>query len=179
MSTDRDAPFLAALEPVQDRLYRYALAVMGDPDDARDLVSDTSLAGYEQFESLRDRSKFLHLMLTIASRKSKRRIFRRRRFTRMEDALSALPAASGSHLSIEAATDVSIILDLLQRLPSRMRQTFVLYEVADMTLKEIQEIQGGSLSGVKSRLVRARDQLQQLVREHQGNPNRQLSGILK
>jgi RNA polymerase sigma-70 factor (ECF subfamily) len=169
----RDTAFLDLLEPVQDRLYRYALAVMGDPEDAKDLVSDTILAAYEQFDALRDRSKFLHLLLTIASRKSKRRIFRRKRFARLDDAL--METLESSHLSIEAATDLSIVLDLLQHLPTRTRQTFLLYEIADMTLKEIQQIQGGSLSGVKSRLVRGREQLQVLVRavnEPSGEENR-------
>lgn len=161
--TSAQAEFMEAFGPIQDRLYRYALAVMGDPEDAKDLVGDTLLAAYEQFAELRDRSKFLHLLLTIASRKSKRRLFRARRFMRLDDSL--IETLASSHLSMESATDLSIILDLLQHLPARVRQTFVLFEVADMSLKEIQDIQGGSLSGVKSRLTRGRAKIQAMVRE--------------
>jgi RNA polymerase sigma-70 factor (ECF subfamily) len=161
MPARQDSSFLELLEPVHDRLYRYALAVMGDAEDAKDLVSDTILAAYEQFDRLREPSRFFHLLLTIASRKSKRRIFRARRFSRLDDHL--IETLESSHLTVEQAADIAILLDLLQRLPTKLRETFVLFEVSDLSLVEIQAIQGGSLSGVKSRLARARLKVKALV----------------
>ena len=55
--------------------------------------------------------------------------------------------------------DVQVIFGLLDRLPSKQREAFILFEISGFSLKEIRELQGGTLSGVKMRLQRAREQL--------------------
>ncbi|HEX5317267.1 MAG TPA: sigma factor-like helix-turn-helix DNA-binding protein, partial [Candidatus Kapabacteria bacterium] len=48
-------------------------------------------------------------------------------------------------------------------LPRRGREALVLFAISDLSIKEIQEIQGGTASGVKSRMSRARVKLKELL----------------
>ena len=59
----------------------------------------------------------------------------------------------------DLSPDVDLLYDYLDRLPHKYREAFLLFEFSGFSLKEIQKLQGGSLSGVKSRLTRAREQL--------------------
>jgi RNA polymerase sigma-70 factor (ECF subfamily) len=154
MNSTHQQRFLELLEPVHDRLYRYALVVSESTEDAEDLTSDTILAAFEQFEKLRDTDRFLHLLLMIASRKMKRRRWRAQRQTPMNDSHAALAITMG--LDAERAADLRIALEALKTLPDKMRETVALFDVNDLSLEEIRDIQGGTLSGVKSRLRRGR-----------------------
>ncbi len=51
MTGVREREFLELLEPVYDRLSRYALAVTRNEMDAEDLVSATVLAAFEKVRS--------------------------------------------------------------------------------------------------------------------------------
>jgi RNA polymerase sigma factor (sigma-70 family) len=63
----------------------------------------------------------------------------------------------------EYITDFRIVYEKMLSLPSRMSETLVLYHISDLSLEEIQKIQGGSLSGVKLRLKRGREKLLSLL----------------
>jgi RNA polymerase sigma-70 factor (ECF subfamily) len=149
--------FLELLEPAYDRLSRYALAVTRDEMDGEDLVAATVLAAYEQFDTITDEAPFLHFLVRIASRLNKRRRYRERSRVAYDEALAATQHDSGT--SPETAAEIRLVMDALQTLPEKMRETVVLFYVSDFSLEEIRHIQSGTLSGVKSRLKRGREQL--------------------
>lgn len=148
------ASFLELLEPVQPRLYRYALAVTSNPDDAKDLMSDTILIAYEQFDKLRDPARFLHLLLVIASRLVRRRRWRGKRNVELSQEM--MDRISITCESIERQADLALALEALKFLPQKQRETVILFDVLDLSLEEIRQLQGGTLSGVKARLTRGR-----------------------
>jgi RNA polymerase sigma-70 factor, ECF subfamily len=155
MPDPRQRAFLEMLEPVYDRLSRYALAITRDVMDAEDLVSETVLQAFQRFDAARDPDKFIHYLITIASRLHKRRRFReRKRVTYDEVQALNLPDSTASP---EQAAEIRIVMDAMNILPEKMRETVVLFEVSDFSLEEIRHIQGGTLSGVKSRLKRGRE----------------------
>ncbi len=49
-------------------------------------------------------------------------------------------------------------------LPEKQREALALFEISGLSIEEVREIQGGSLSAVKMRLVRGREQLALLLR---------------
>jgi RNA polymerase sigma-70 factor (ECF subfamily) len=148
--------FLALLEPVHDRLARYALVVTKNREDAEDLINDTLLAAYEQFDKLREPDKFLHLLLRIASRLWMRRRPRLRRSVELtiehSDKHTIEPTA-------EAQAELRLAIDALETISPKLRETILLFDVLDLSHEEIRIIQGGTLSGVKSRIRRGRAEL--------------------
>ena len=157
MTDARQRKFLEQLEPAYDRLSRYALAVTRDEMDGEDLVQATVLAAYEQFEKITDEAPFLHFLVKIASRLNKRRRYRERNRVKYDETFAATQHDSGT--SPETAAEIRLVTDALQSLPEKMRETIVLFYVSDFSLEEIRRIQSGTLSGVKSRLKRGREQL--------------------
>lgn len=156
MSTVDHRPFLELLEPVHDRLARYALVITKNREDAEDLINDTLLAAFEQFDRLKDPDKFLHLLLRIASRLWMRRRSRLRRSTELtiehSDKHTVEPTA-------EVQAELRLALDALETLSPKLKETIVLFDVLDLSHEEIRKIQGGTLSGVKSRIHRGRAEL--------------------
>jgi RNA polymerase sigma-70 factor (ECF subfamily) len=159
-SNDHDE-FLALLEPVHNRLWRFVLSTTRNREQAEDLLSETVLVAFERFHTLRDPKAFVSFLFTIATR-IHRQYFRRRIHEESFDAEFAgnIPSADASP---EQAAEIRIVRDALALLPEKQRETVVLFEVSGFSLEEIREIQGGTLSGVKSRLRRGRERLAKLL----------------
>lgn len=154
--------FERLLAPLWGQLARYCNTVAGDRDTARDLMSETMLAAFQSFHQLRDTSAFKSYLFKIAVRINQEWSKRAKRLTPLTDELA-------SHLErgslrtdgreAERALEVAELYDALGTLPEKQREAVVLFEVSGISLNEIRDIQGGSLSGVKSRIARGREEL--------------------
>jgi len=60
-----------------------------------------------------------------------------------------------------AGEAVLVVFENLERrkLPDKQREAIVLFELSGFSIEEIRELQGGTISGVKMRLKRGRNQL--------------------
>lgn len=159
-STEKQQRFMDLLQPVYDGLYRFIYALTRNRDKADDLMSETILQAYERFETVRDQQAFFSFVLTIAKRIHKRREWRARLFIFDNDTLDH---TYGSASSPETATDTELMLQALDSLPAKQREALILFEISGFSIEEICAVQGGSLSGVKSRLARGRQKLAALL----------------
>lgn len=162
------------LKPYHDRLARFARAMTRSNEEAEDLLSDTLLSAYEHFEQLRNEQAFLSWLFSIASRLHKRNQWRRRLFERLSERFSfsdedyeprAVEIPDTQQIAPDTFVDVQVLYKAMNRLSQEQREALVMFEIAGLSLVEIQEIQGGSLSSVKMRLVRARERLRILLGE--------------
>lgn len=102
---------------------------------------------------------------------------RRRWFLPLQPELSE--SIAGNETPPDVAADVSALRTALGQLPARQREAITLFELAGLSLQEVQQVQGGSLSGVKSRIVRGRRRLAELLgATTQELTNNQQSGIV-
>jgi RNA polymerase sigma-70 factor (ECF subfamily) len=150
--------FWDLLESERERVWQLSYALTGSYDEACDLASETFLAAYKSFPKLRDQTVFRKFLSTITIRLHRRRRWRARIFAPLLEAESSL-----YEMNNESSYDLDLLLASLKKLPASQRETIVLFEISGLSLKEIREIQGGSISGVKSRLTRARDNLRRLI----------------
>ena len=163
---DKQELFLELYEECRESLVRFARSMTRNPEEAKDLVQETTLAAYERFESLRNHKAFLSFLFTIASRIYKRQLWRRRLFFNFssneneEEILGNLVAPCENP---EDRYDIEMLNKALKCLPDKQREAVVLYEVIGLKMEEIAEIQGGSVSGVKSRVQRGRKELEDIL----------------
>jgi RNA polymerase sigma-70 factor (ECF subfamily) len=143
--------------PVHESLYRFCRAISGNKEDAEDLIHDTVLAALESIDKLRDTGAFKSYIYSIASNLNKLR-FRRRRF-RSEFDEKELSKIADFSFNPELIADFKIVYLKMLALPPKVAEALVLFHISDVSLEEIQKIQGGSLSGVKLRLKRGREKL--------------------
>ena len=159
LTVERKQQFLALLEPVYPRLSRYALAMTRNKDEAKDLVSEAVLVALENFDTIRDEAGFSGFLFRIVSRTYKRTHFRARIWTPL--AATHAETILDVNAQPDRAAELAIVMAALERLPEKTKETLVLFDVADLSLEEVRVIQGGSLSGVKSRLRRGHETLKQ------------------
>lgn len=145
--------------PVHKQLTYFCRAISGNQADAEDLMNDTILVTLENMDKLKDKNSFRPYIFSIASNLNKMR-FRRAKFHAefTENEIATL-MDTGHHP--EHAADLRIIYEHMLSLGGKMAESLILFHISDLSLEDIQKIQGGSLSGVKLRLKRGRDKLLQ------------------
>jgi RNA polymerase sigma-70 factor (ECF subfamily) len=148
-----------------DRCLRYAVRMLGDDTDARDVVQDAFLRAYRGLSSYRDDGRFdawlFRILLNRCRTAAVRRARRQRTFVPLEP--HGLNAG-------EAARDGIIlwreeIARALGTLSTASREAFLLKYVEDLTYEEIAELTGDRVSALMLRVKRARDVLRKQLEE--------------
>lgn len=147
------------LSPIYPNVEKFALYLTHNRDDAKDILGETMLIAYEQFEKLRDEKAFLSFLLTIVSRLHKQRL----RYAKRFDSSDNIEELFDQGVSPENKADVGFLYSALEQLPERQREAVILAEIMGFQHKEIQKIQGGTLTGVKVRIFRAKKKLARLL----------------
>jgi RNA polymerase sigma-70 factor (ECF subfamily) len=153
--------FIELYKPVHDQFCHYCRAISGNKEDSEDLIQDTILNVLRNFDKIRDILVFKSYLFSVASNLHKmkqRRLKINLNFTDEETNQLIHYAQDQEYL-----TDFKIIYEKILALPKRMSETIILFHISDLSLDEIQRIQGGSLSGVKLRLKRGREKLLSLL----------------
>lgn len=152
--------FMILFEPLHPRLCRFVHSIVWNREDARDIISETILIAFENFEKIRTKDAFLYYLFGVASRLSKNRERKKKLFGIFNTGL----AENIPDVNIGESTVMLWELNAaLSRLPLRQRETITLFEISGFSIKEIAQIQSGTESGVKSRLMRARETLSRLL----------------
>jgi len=143
--------------PCHQAFLRYCRGLTGDRDDALDLAGEAVLVVFENLERLRKKDSFKAYLYSVA-RRLRLQHYRRIRFRGVYDEKLAelLPDQSSFP---DTNHDVALLNDLINKLPDKQREAIVLFELSGFSIEEIRELQGGTLSGVKMRLSRGRNQL--------------------
>ena len=155
----RRARFEKLAMPVVDSLYRQAMKLTNNPDDAQDLVQDTFERGFKAFDSFKEGTNFAAWMTTIERNayfnqyaKAKRRPQRANDSTGEYDDWDLYSASEHSYEPEE-------IMAALNRLSPERRQVFIDAAIDGKSYSQVAEEQGVKIGTVMSRLNRARTQL--------------------
>ncbi len=161
--------FMQALTPILPNLERFVRALVRrrgtiseTTETARDILAETIAQAFERFPTLRRPESLLSFCFTIATRLNRRDIDSQRRFTSLDD-------SAESHFCHEERTDnadVQLLYSALDMLPTQQREAIIMFEILGFSLKEIHDVQGGTLIALKVRLSRGRQALTRLLAEH-------------
>jgi RNA polymerase sigma-70 factor (ECF subfamily) len=58
---------------------------------------------------------------------------------------------------------VGELYEMMKQLPAEQKEALTMYEISGLSMEDISKIQGGTLSGVKSRIARARQKLLEIL----------------
>ncbi len=178
-----EAAFTELVERHQGRVYQHASRLMGNAQDAEEVLQDTFVQVFRNLDRFEERSRFSTWVYRIATNEA---LMRLRRVSRQREvALEDLPVAAVDRASEElrafARSPLDHVMDreirealqrALEELPEEYRVVFVLRDVDELTNAEAAEILGLTVAAVKSRLHRARlflrDRIAGLVGKRQG-----------
>lgn len=156
---------LALLDPVHDEAVLFARRIARSSADGDDLYQEALLRAAIKLATLREPARFrawFHQVIVSVHRSRARRGFWRRLVS--SEAPEAARAVAerigedGARAADERAGAESAAR-ALAILPAAQREAIVLFELQELTVEEIAEIQETSISSVKSRLSRGRERL--------------------
>jgi RNA polymerase sigma-70 factor (ECF subfamily) len=147
-------PLIAKWHPL---LWRYAVRLTGDPDDAADVVQEVWLRAFRGLPALRDAARFRPWLFGIA----RRVLMDRLRVLYAEPPMERLePGGIEEPATVAVGTDDAALVQAeLDQLPLPEREVLVLFYLRELSLSDIAEIAAVPVGTVKSRLFRARQRL--------------------
>src|SRR5437763_10836288 len=85
LKLDKQEHFMLLYEPVHERLNRFVHSMVWNREDARDVIADTVLKAFENFEKIEHKESFLYYLFGIASNLAKHRSRRMKFWTTYEE----------------------------------------------------------------------------------------------
>lgn len=156
MTKAKNREFMQLYEEHHRELSHFCRSLEHDPEDAKELMSETISRAFTGFEKLKDRTKFKSFLFGIASNTLKEFIRKKSR-----------PLPDAKVISIDSRetkeAENHTINQIMAQIPAKQAEIFVLYEIVDMSLADIAKTLDTNLSTVKTRLSRAREALATLL----------------
>jgi RNA polymerase sigma-70 factor (ECF subfamily) len=162
LESKNKSEFLKYYEPVHNQLYKFCRAISGNTEDAEDLIQDTILNVLEGFDKIKDLSVFKSYVFSVASNLNKMKK-RRNKFKGSFNEEEVKFIIERGQIQ-EHFTEFKIVYEKILSLPAKTSEALILYHISDLSIEEIQKIQGGSLSTIKSRLQRGREKVLSLLK---------------
>jgi len=169
--------FEALVSRYAHRVYNLAYRMLGNKDDAEDVLQETFLRAYKNLSDFRGEGSFLAWILQIATNISRRKIRNNGRMLRSldeeieleEDTLTPqLP--DWTHASPEKLLMDKELQEYLQKaintLPEKYRTVFVLRDLEGFSTQAVAKMLGITENNVKQRLHRARLALRKMLEEY-------------
>ncbi len=171
LAGDKEA-FEELVQRNERRVYRVTLAVTGNAEDAEEAMQDTFLRAYQHLGGFQRASRFSTWLTRIAVNEGLQ-LRRRRRNVRSLDELmiseeEKLPRQlqdwHDDPEKLYAKEEMRQIVEkAIQSLPPIYREVFVLRDVEGLSTKEAAETLGLGVSAVKTRLLRARLMMREVL----------------
>ena len=148
---DADA-FLELMEKNSLAMYKVARGILGNDEDVADAIQDTILACFEKIHTLKKPEYFKTWMIRILINECNK-ILRHYRSIHVQDNMPDVPGQDMSLAEFE-------FKEMLNLVDEKYRIVLILYYVEGFKISDIAAILELNENTVKSRLTRARQQLQ-------------------
>jgi RNA polymerase sigma-70 factor, ECF subfamily len=166
--------FYELVRPYERRVYAATLAILHNPADAEDAAQEAILKAFAHMSEFRSESRFSTWLTQIAINEARMR--RRKDHPEIMQPLGEHQDEEGAYTprefpdwreipseSLERAEVRELLTEALASLGEKYREIFVLRDVNHLSIEEVAETLGISRASVKTRLLRARLMLRDLL----------------
>ncbi|MGD0021422.1 MAG: sigma-70 family RNA polymerase sigma factor [Smithellaceae bacterium] len=160
---DRQA-YSLLVEEYKAPIYNLAYRLTGNLGDAEDLTQDTFIRAYQYLWRYDTRKKFFSWLYTIAFNLIKNH-YKKNKKHNISGELNAHALADDSPSPEAKFIETQEITVCLLRLEDELRALLIMKYQQGLSLEEIAEITGKSLSAVKMRIYRGLEKLKELMNE--------------
>ena len=157
------------LAPIHGQAVATARRLCRSNDDGDDLYQEAVLRAFEKLNGLRDESRFRSwFFATLLSKHRSRMRGSKRLSVPIEEAFvhGNEPVGEDGTTWEENRRRAQRAVRALAGLKPVQREAVVLHEIEGFSVEEIAEMQGATLSAVKSRLTRGREKLRRYYERH-------------
>ncbi|MFQ5536001.1 MAG: RNA polymerase sigma factor [Gemmatimonadota bacterium] len=164
LSGDRDA-YRLLVRRYGDLLYGHVVRMVGDQDEAADIVQEAFVTGYRKLASLDDPERVGAWLFRIAANRAKDYLRQRsrKRHVGLEEARDASSRAQDPERETAKGEFRARLMEALQRLTPEQREAFFLKHVEGRSYEEMARVLEAPVAALKMRARRARLELQGLL----------------
>jgi RNA polymerase sigma-70 factor (ECF subfamily) len=174
------AAFRRLVELNSANVYNVALKLLGDEQEAEDVLQETFLSAFQAIDRFEGRSSLSTWLYRIAYNASLMRLRKRRQMTAFSLDMPPDQEGESGEVVSRHLVDWSMIPDdqlltaearqemdrAIAELPETLRSTFVLRDIQGLSGAETAEVLGITVQAVKNRLHRARLRLRDRLSEY-------------
>ena len=165
--------FQALYEHFAPRIYNFLFRLLGSRDEAEDVAQQTFLIALRQLGTLRDAAQVESWIYRIARNEVYLK-FRRKKALSLEDEDSGIEVEKLEEIRLHANPEKLLlneelgqrIQSVLDMLPTKLREVFILAVIQGMSYQEIAGIVGRTLLSVKTDIYRARLAIKEELRRY-------------
>ena len=164
--------YIELVNRYRDRLMSFVYRFVNDEVVAEDIVQDTLVKLYTHKDYYRNIAKFSTWLYTIAGNlaKTELRKKKRRKVTNLsemgrDDWEYDIPSDEDTAKTVHGQFVGEQIHKAIQSLPDHFREVIILRDIQELSYEEVSNIVEVPLGTVKSRINRARLQLQEMLKE--------------
>ena len=147
-----------------DHYVRFATHLVGNREDAEEVVQDTFLRAYRALGRYEERERFGAWILRILVNRARTVSAMGRRREKMfpEQIEETLPEAAEAHPADRAALREEVVRGLSQ-LGDDQREAFLLHYVEGLSYEEMSAVTGSGISALKMRVKRSCERLREIL----------------
>ncbi|HPA86784.1 MAG TPA: RNA polymerase sigma factor [Bacteroidales bacterium] len=163
--------FRDIVELCSPMVFSIAFRIVGDEEEARDIVQETMVKLWQKLPGIKDTEKFRSWMCRITVNNCNDHLRRRKRNNEVRYDDKAWVVLS-DHLSgggiteLENIENARILNFLTNKLSNRQKVVFILSEIEEMPATEVARVTGISRTAVKANLYYARKKMEELLRKY-------------
>ncbi len=174
MPPDPHQLFLDTLQRYERPLIRYAQNIVGQLDDARDIVQDVFVKLSQTLHSL-DTERLAPWLFTVCKNRATDHLRKHSRITLMETETLDLQESDVSRpgFEMERQETAATLRDLLKRLPEKQREAIRMKFIAGLSYKEISETMKTSVGNVGYLIHHGINALREQWRVLDANPSQE------
>lgn len=157
--------FYQEIEPFKDKLYRFALKILGNTFDAEDILQEALIKIWkkkEQFAEIENKEAWC---MTVVRNMAfdKIRSNKRKQTVDIADQFDVSDKTESVQLSIEKREMVDRIKREIAKLPEKQREVMYLRDIEGYTYKEIEQMTEYTLDQIKINIFRARQYIRKAL----------------
>jgi RNA polymerase sigma-70 factor, ECF subfamily len=166
--------FYELVRPYEGRVYSAALSILRNEHDAEDVSQEAVLKAFRHFRQFRGESRFSTWLIQITVNEARMRI--RKQHAHMTEPISHHEDEEGNYTprdfadwreipseTLERKEVRQLLAEALASLGEKYREVFVLRDMQHLSIEETAQTLGITTASVKTRLLRARLMLRDLL----------------
>lgn len=159
--------FKDKIVPISNKMFRLALRLLQNTDDAKDALQDVYITLWSKREML-EQIKNLegYAMQTIKNKCLDRLRSRKNMYSEEDQILDIEEKNTNPHMHLENKQYIEVLNNLVDKLPPVQRMVFQLRDIEDYSYEEIQEIMKIEISTLRVNLFKARTKIRAQFKMH-------------
>lgn len=154
--------FQNTILPIKNKLFRFALRIVGNPMEAEDVVQEVFIKVWKNKNNLTEINNLEAWCMSVTRNLSIDKVRSKfRRETEMPEGVDWKDEGISPHKNAELSDTISRVKKLMEDLPESQRQVMELRDIEELSYQEIAEALDLSMEQVKVYLHRARKTIRQ------------------